>query len=104
MNANLEITPEQALGLENAFWLDVREPSEWAVCRLPGATLIPLGELENRLNPLPRDRPMVVYCHHGVRSLHAVRRLRKAGFADAVSLAGGIDRWSRERDASIPRY
>jgi sulfur-carrier protein adenylyltransferase/sulfurtransferase len=84
--------------------LDVRQPEELALCGLPGARLIPLRELPQRLGELDSSRPLVVHCHHGPRSLHAVQLLRSRGFARAWSLAGGIDAWSRQVDPSVPRY
>lgn len=83
--------------------LDVRQPEEYETSRLPGAVLIPLAELPGRMSELPKDRPVVVLCHHGMRSAHAVSRLREAGF-DAVNLSGGIDAWSRDIDLTIPLY
>lgn len=84
--------------------LDVREPWEWNVARLDGATLVPLGTLERRAGELPRDAEIVVYCHHGVRSDAAARWLRAQGFARVRNLLGGIDRWSVEVDPNLPRY
>ena len=91
---------------EPVYLLDVRELGEHAFCRLPGDTLIPLGELVARATEIepPAGVPVVAYCHHGVRSLRAVGFLRTQGFDTAVSLAGGIDAWSREIDPGIPRY
>ena len=85
------------------FLLDVRQPEEYEAARLEGAVLIPLGELPDKLDALPKDVPLVVMCHHGVRSAHAVHHLRAAGF-DALNLSGGIDAWSREVDPTVPRY
>ena len=89
------------------FVLDVREPSEAAVARLPRATLIPLGELPRRaVTELGhrRSEEVVVLCHHGVRSALAADWLRRHGFKRVKNLEGGIDRWSAEVDPSIPRY
>jgi rhodanese-related sulfurtransferase len=83
--------------------VDCREPWEWQLVHLEGALLAPLGELELHTDDLPRDRPVVVYCHHGVRSRHGALLLRAAGF-EAFSLAGGIDAVSRSLDPSLPRY
>jgi len=85
------------------FLLDVREPEEYALARIDGAVLIPLGELPGKLDALPKDVPVVVMCHHGVRSAHAVHHLRAAG-VDALNLTGGIDAWSRDVDPSVPGY
>ena len=84
-------------------FLDVRRDEERATCSL-GGVHIPLHELEKRFEELPRDkRPLIVYCHHGVRSLYATQFLKYHGY-DALSLAGGIDQWSVEIDPSVPRY
>jgi len=86
--------------------LDVREPEEHQLVALPGATLIPLRELPARLEDLSswKDQPLVVYCHHGIRSLHAAQALEASGFEQVYNLSGGIDRWSVEVDTSAPRY
>lgn len=85
------------------FLLDVRQPEEHEAAKIDGAVLIPLAELPGRLAELPKDRPLVVMCHHGMRSAHAVHHLREAGF-DALNLSGGIDAWSREIDREVPLY
>jgi molybdopterin/thiamine biosynthesis adenylyltransferase/rhodanese-related sulfurtransferase len=84
--------------------VDVREPHEYAITRIAGAVLIPLRSLPARLDELDPSRPVVVYCHHGARSLRAVELLRGSGFARATSLRGGIDAWSTEVDPGVPRY
>lgn len=84
--------------------LDVREPDEWAIGRLPGSILIPRGELVARLDELDPSRTVVCVCHHGVRSLHAAAILRAHGFEDVLDLAGGLDRWTSEVDPEFPRY
>jgi rhodanese-related sulfurtransferase len=91
---------------EPVFLLDVREPWEHQLSRLPDQALIPLGELQERIDEVqpPEGAEIVCYCHHGVRSLTAAALLRQAGFAGALSLAGGIDLWSRTVDPSVPRY
>ena len=83
--------------------LDVRQPDEHAYCALPGSVLIPLGELAARVEEVPAGVPVVVYCHHGVRSLSGAAILIRAGI-EAVSLAGGIDRWTLAADPNVPRY
>jgi rhodanese-related sulfurtransferase len=84
--------------------LDVREARELDVCRLEGALHIPMAEIPMRTNDLPRDQPLVVICHHGVRSRMVVDFLRNAGFENAVNLDGGIDAWACDVDPSMPRY
>jgi molybdopterin/thiamine biosynthesis adenylyltransferase/rhodanese-related sulfurtransferase len=84
--------------------VDVREPWEWQVCRLDGAQLIPLRELAARVSELDPERPVVAFCHTGVRSLAAARFLRECGFQNARSLRGGVERWAVEIDSSMARY
>ena len=84
--------------------LDVREPWEVALCRMEGSLHIPLAQLPARLGELDPDRPTVVICHHGVRSLHAGAFLERQGFGDVVNLRGGIDGWARCVDAAMAVY
>jgi len=84
--------------------VDVREPREAEIAHIDGARNIPLRELPARLAELPGHGAIVTVCHHGPRSLKAREILKGAGFADVRSLAGGIDAWSREVDAEVPRY
>ena len=86
--------------------IDVRDPDEYQLCRLPGAELIPLSALPlEAARKLPdKDAALLVYCHHGMRSLQAVNHLRARGYRRAMSMAGGTDRWSREIDPALPRY
>lgn len=105
---SIEIPPtqlQQRLAGGWAPWmLDVREPWEFATARLEGATLIPLGDLAERAREVPQDTDVLVYCHHGMRSARAVSMLRMAGWTRVFNLSGGIDRWSIEVDAAVPRY
>jgi rhodanese-related sulfurtransferase len=89
---------------EKILLVDVREPLEYNLCRLPGAKLIPLGSLPANLNTLLDAEDVVLYCHHGMRSLDAAVWLRQQGVEGAKSMAGGIERWSTEIDPSVPRY
>lgn len=84
-------------------WLDVRRDDERIIASL-GGIHIPLDELEERFAEIPRNKkPLIVYCHHGVRSLYATQFLKFNGY-DALSLRGGIEEWSTTIDPSIPRY
>lgn len=83
--------------------LDVREPWETAICRLPGSVLVPLAALPQRVGELPADGPVVVVCHHGIRSANAANWLRRQGRA-AINLAGGIDAWARRIDPDMEVY
>src|SRR5262245_44876278 len=91
---------------EPVYLLDVREPWEHATSRLPESTLIPLGELLQRIDEVepPAGVPVVVYCHHGIRSLSGAAILEAKGFPEACSLAGGIEAWTVLIDPSVPRY
>ena len=84
--------------------VDVREPHEWEIARLPGAVLMPLNSLAAHLAELDSSREIVLHCHHGQRSMRALEFLRQSGFRKLKNLSGGIDAWSRTVDASVPRY
>jgi adenylyltransferase/sulfurtransferase len=84
--------------------VDVREPHEWEICRIPGARLIPLGQLPGRLSELDGHKEIVTHCHRGTRSLRALEILRAAGFRKVRSLRGGIDAWAADVDPEVPRY
>jgi adenylyltransferase/sulfurtransferase len=84
--------------------LDVREPHEYEIARIPGATPFPLTALPLRLHTLDSARSYVIACHRGTRSLQAYRQLRQAGFAKLHVLAGGVDAWAERIDPSMPRY
>lgn len=109
LDAEWEIAPadlKRALDAGDVMLLDCRQPGERATARIGDETLVPLGELASRLEELREraDRPIVVYCHRGGRSLRAAKLLRQHGFGDARSLAGGIDLWSIAIDPTVPRY
>jgi sulfur-carrier protein adenylyltransferase/sulfurtransferase len=82
--------------------LDVRQPAEYRQTHIPGATLIPLGELDWRLYELDRGKPIIVYCASGVRSRAAASLLLRAGFAEVYSLEGGLDAWQGLTAAGTP--
>ena len=84
--------------------IDVRETYEYEIARIDGARLIPLGEIAERADELPRDRPIVVHCHSGRRSAEAVRLLQQRGFGNIYNLEGGIDAWSDQIDPGVPKY
>ncbi|MBI3403998.1 MAG: rhodanese [Acidobacteria bacterium] len=111
MNANmdnLQITPlevKQRLDRGEQFLLvDVREPREFAICRITGAKLMPLGTIPANLGALDEAEDVVLYCHHGLRSMDAAVWLRQQGVESARSMSGGIERWSAEIDPKVPRY
>jgi len=89
---------------EPPFLLDVREPNEWAIAHLPGAHLIPEGELPDRVGELTRAGRLVVYCRSGVRSAEATKFLLELGFSNVRSLHGGLNAWAQRVDPSVPQY
>ncbi|MEP6716953.1 MAG: rhodanese-like domain-containing protein [Terriglobia bacterium] len=85
--------------------IDVREPGEHGICKIDSARLIPMNSIPQYLQELDDDGPtLVVFCHHGVRSLSVVDWLRRQGVENCQSMAGGIDLWSAIVDPSVPRY
>ena len=90
-----EVDLEQAAAKRDAgaFILDVRQPEEWNEYHVPGSTLIPLAELQNRLNEVPKDKEVVVVCRSGNRSATGRDVLLKAGYPQVTSLAGGLSQW-----------
>ncbi len=101
--SNLDAQAFRALDPTEVQILDVRERWEYELARLPGALLIPMGELADRVGELDSARPLATYCHHGVRSLYALGLLSAAGFTMLAHLSGGIDAYSR-LDPRVPRY
>ena len=104
-----QITPAQARDrLRDApadfVLLDCREPEELALARVPGTLDIPMGEIPARAASLDRSKEIAVLCHHGHRSLMVAEYLAKQGFPRVASVAGGIHRWARHVDPTIPVY
>jgi len=104
-----EVTPEDVKAMleaqEQFTLLDVREPWEFETARIEGAKLMPMGDVPSRAHhELDSDEPIVVVCHHGVRSLNVTHWLRQQGFEKAQSMRGGIDAWSRAVDGKVPVY
>jgi adenylyltransferase/sulfurtransferase len=106
--AGWEIGPRElearVVGGEGPLLVDVREPNEFAIARIHGASLMPLATIPGRLHELDSSREIVLYCHKGVRSMRALELLRQSGFRKVRSLRGGIEAWSMEVDPSVPRY
>src|ERR1700689_1866811 len=107
----LEIAPQELYRRlregEKLALIDVREPGEFQLARIEGAELIPMGSVLaelSRLDAVADETPLIVFCHHGVRSLNVVHWLRDQGVGACQSMAGGIDRWSLEIDPGVPRY
>jgi rhodanese-related sulfurtransferase len=92
---------------EKLHLIDVREPNEYAITRIEGSVLIPMRQVPGELQSLEGradEAPLIVFCHHGVRSLNVVNWLRGQGLEACQSMAGGIDAWSLSVDPSVPRY
>jgi sulfur-carrier protein adenylyltransferase/sulfurtransferase len=89
---------------EDFFLLDVREPNEFQIGRIPGSTLIPLGEVPQRVAEIPRDKEIIVHCKMGGRSARAADFLRQQGYTNVKNLKGGILDWSDKIDPAVPKY
>jgi rhodanese-related sulfurtransferase len=106
---SFEITPgevKQRLDSgEKLRLVDVRQPFEFRQAHIEGSELIPMRSIPQALPSLEgEEAPLIVFCHHGMRSLQVVNWLREQGVERCVSMAGGIDRWSLEIDSTVPRY
>ena len=84
--------------------IDVREPKEWEICRIPSAKLIPMGEVAERLSEIPQNVPVLIHCHHGGRSLRVTQFLRSKGYNMVSNVQGGIDAWSLKINKTVARY
>lgn len=84
--------------------LDVREPKEFAHCRIEGARPMPMASVPSRLAELDPAAPVVVICHHGGRSMQVAMFLEQQGFSNVINLAGGVHAWAGEVDPSMPTY
>jgi rhodanese-related sulfurtransferase len=109
MTDKLEVEPREAQSqmAKGAVLVDVREPEEYAAAKVEGSRLIPMQSVPAQLQEiegLADESEVLVMCHHGVRSLQVVNWLREHGVENCFSVAGGIDRWSREIDPTVPRY
>lgn len=90
---------------EKLTLLDVREPWEFDIARIQSARNMPMGDVPSRAHQeLDPEEHIIVYCHHGVRSLNVTNWLREQGFEKAQSMSGGIDRWSKAVDPGVPTY
>jgi len=111
VHSGWEISPETVRDLlqrdpARVLLIDCRTEKEWQLARIAGAVHVPMGDVAQRLHELEAREAdhVIVHCHHGVRSLAVVEFLRRHGMDGVLSMAGGIDRWSREIDPSVPRY
>src|SRR5260221_12869941 len=104
----LELTPKEYKTMRDNksphVLLDVRQPWEVGKASIPGAEHLPFTELVDNSDLFSKDHKIIIYCHHGIRSLNACVFLREKGFKDVLSLAGGIEAWARQVDPTIPLY
>lgn len=100
----IDVATAARLHREGALLLDVREPDEVAICAIAGSRHIPMRQIPEALAELPRDRLILVQCHHGGRSLRVTQFLRANGFTQVSNVAGGIDAWAQQIDPSLARY
>ncbi len=84
--------------------LDVRNPNEYQICRIPGTVLVPLPELPARFAEVPKDREVIVHCKAGTRSAKAIEFLKSQGYKKLVNLTGGIMAWADKVDPGMTRY
>lgn len=103
-----EATPEEIhrrrQSGEDLLLIDVREQEEIAIAALPGALVCPMSRAEEWIDRLPKDQALVIFCHHGIRSMHVAMALAERGHQNLINMTGGIDLWSAEVDAGVPRY
>ncbi|NCG08003.1 MAG: rhodanese [Verrucomicrobia bacterium] len=88
----------------DSLLLDVREADELAICSIAGARHIPMMEIPERLAEIPKEAKVIVFCHHGMRSMKVVQFLSARGYERVINLSGGIDAWAITVDPEIPRY
>lgn len=105
----LEITVEETRRLltekpSDVLLIDVREPFEYETARIEGAQLIPMRQIPENVGALPKDKHLLIHCHHGGRSLRVTHYLRGQGYAAVTNVAGGIHAWSQRIDPSVPTY
>ena len=111
-DATMELMPSEVAGWhllpadERPCLVDCREPEEVDICRIEGSITIPMAEIPAAVQRLKTisQRGLVIYCHHGMRSLHATRFLRERGLNRTFSMAGGIELWARDIDPEMERY
>ncbi len=89
---------------EPLLLVDVREPEEVLAAALPDALLCPLSRFSEWIGHLPKDKPLVIFCHRGIRSMHVALALAERGHRNLTNMTGGIDLWSTQVDPSVPRY
>ncbi len=107
MEGPIEVSVDDAAARRaaGALFVDVREPWETAICSIEDSLSLPMSEIAERAGELPSgERELVVVCHKGMRSLQVAMWLRSQGFAEAASMAGGIEEWARSIEPGMARY
>lgn len=103
-----DVTPaalaEEMKSSDKVYLIDVREEFEWDICKIPDSNQIPLRMIEDVASVLPKDKDIVIYCHHGIRSRQAIEMLKKHGLKNLRNLTGGISQWAEEVDTDMPQY
>jgi sulfur-carrier protein adenylyltransferase/sulfurtransferase len=106
--SQLSVTPKELAGMrergEDVVLIDVREPHEWEIARIEGASLIPMSEVPSRISEVPQTGNVLVYCKVGARSAEVLKFLHQVGLTNTKHLAGGIEAYAAQIDPSIPRY
>ena len=99
-------TTQSKLRSGEVVLLDVREPVEYETARIEGSRLLPMSEIQDRIGELAelKDKPIIVHCHHGSRSMQVTQWMRGQGFAKVQNMAGGIQAWSEQIDPAVPVY
>ncbi len=99
-----DVTTTAQLFRAGTLLIDVREPDEVATVHVAGSTHIPIRDIPARTAEIPRDRQVLILCHHGGRSARVTQFLRSAGWDNVTNVAGGIDAWALEVDPALARY
>jgi len=100
----LQLTEHLKKGEQKLTLLDVREPWEYEICHIDDSILIPMGQIPNNMDQLGKDNPIVVICHHGIRSQKVAMYLKHHGFQDIINLTGGVDAWAIDVDLNMAKY
>lgn len=102
--AEIDVVTAARLVAAGALLLDVREPVEHDLVRIEGSRHVPMRQIPEQAGSLPRDRDILVLCHHGGRSARVMQYLRAQGFDNVANVAGGIEAWATQVDPTLPRY
>lgn len=89
---------------EDLLLVDVREPEEICIAALPDALVCPMSRAAEWIDRLPKEQPLIIFCHHGIRSMQVAMALTQRGHGNVTNMTGGIDRWSTQVDPGVPRY